>query len=123
VHCARRTSVGWWLQACVHPTRQPPASRHRSCAEEAVDASTQSISASACLRPRRHPAAQAARIANAAGLDPSAVIPSACTEPEPAAALHRRGFSKFVLRPAETPQSWPTELEQLAEGSIAPNLN
>jgi hypothetical protein len=29
------------------------------------------------------------------------------------------GFSKFVLRPGETPESWPTELEKLAEGVLA----
>ena len=29
------------------------------------------------------------------------------------------GFSKFVLRPGETPHSWPAELEDLAEGVLS----
>jgi hypothetical protein len=53
------------------------------------------------------------------GLDPAALIPVGM------AGLRQMlesyvdvGFSKFVLRPGETPQSWPAELERLAEGVL-----
>jgi hypothetical protein len=29
------------------------------------------------------------------------------------------GFSKFVLRPGDTPQSWSTELDELAAGVLS----
>ena len=67
------------------------------------------------------PASQAARIAKRRpGLDPAAVIPVGMAGTRD--LLQRYidvGFSKFVVRPAETPQSWPRELEQLAEGVLS----
>jgi hypothetical protein len=29
------------------------------------------------------------------------------------------GFSKFVVRPAETPTAWPTALDELADGALS----
>jgi alkanesulfonate monooxygenase SsuD/methylene tetrahydromethanopterin reductase-like flavin-dependent oxidoreductase (luciferase family) len=66
-------------------------------------------------------AAQAARIAKRRPeLDPATVIPVGMT------GLHEMlqryidvGFSKFVLRPGDTPQSWSTELDELAAGVLS----
>ncbi|MDQ6673379.1 MAG: LLM class flavin-dependent oxidoreductase [Chloroflexota bacterium] len=66
------------------------------------------------------PDAQAARVAKRRpGLDPAAVIPVGM--PGVRRMLERYidvGFSKFVVRPGQTPESWPAELEQLAEGVL-----
>jgi probable F420-dependent oxidoreductase len=66
-------------------------------------------------------AAQAARVTKRRpGLDPATLIPVGM--PGVRQMLERYvdvGFSKFVLRPGETPQSWPAELEQLAEGVLS----
>jgi len=66
------------------------------------------------------PPAQVARIARRRpGVDPSALIPvgyAALRE-----LLERyieAGFSKFVLRPAEPPASWPEELRRLAHAVL-----
>jgi len=52
-------------------------------------------------------------------LDPSAVIPVGM---DGLRELLQRyidvGFSKFVVRPAETPRDWPAALEHLAEGAL-----
>jgi probable F420-dependent oxidoreductase len=65
--------------------------------------------------------AQAARVTKRRpGLDPATLIPVGM--PGMRQMLERYvdvGFSKFVLRPGETPQSWPAELEELAEGVLA----
>jgi probable F420-dependent oxidoreductase len=66
-------------------------------------------------------AAQAARIAKRRpGLDPATLIPVGM------AGLREMllryidvGFSKFVLRPGDSPQSWPSELDDLAAGVLA----
>ena len=65
--------------------------------------------------------AQVARIAKRRpGLDPTTLIPvgmSGLTE-----MLQRYidvGFSKFVLRPGDSPKSWPDELDELAAGVLA----
>jgi len=67
------------------------------------------------------PPAQVARIARRRpGVDPSTLIPvgdAALRE-----LLERyieAGFSKFVLRPAEPPPSWPEELARLANGVLS----
>jgi probable F420-dependent oxidoreductase len=66
------------------------------------------------------PAGQAARIARRRpGLDPASVIPVGMSGVRE--MLQRYidvGFSKFVLRPGDTPQSWPAELDTLAEGVL-----
>jgi probable F420-dependent oxidoreductase len=63
------------------------------------------------------PAGQLARIAKRRpGADPSTLIPVGL--PALRAMLERYidvGFSKFVLRPAETTASWPDELRRLAD--------
>jgi probable F420-dependent oxidoreductase len=66
------------------------------------------------------PAAQVARIAKRRpGIDPASVIPLGYGGLRE--ALERYidvGFSKFVVRPAETPTSWPQELDRLADGVL-----
>ena len=67
------------------------------------------------------PTAQVARIARRRpGVDPSMLIPVGYTGVH---ELLRRyidvGFSKFVLRPAEPPNSWSEELHRLAEGVLS----
>jgi probable F420-dependent oxidoreductase len=63
------------------------------------------------------PPSQVARIAKRRpGVDPSTLIPIGMTSVRD--MLDRYvdvGFSKFVLRPGDTPASWPTELEELAD--------
>jgi probable F420-dependent oxidoreductase len=67
------------------------------------------------------PASQVARIAKRRpGLDPASVI--AVGMPALRAMLQRYvdvGFSKFVVRPAEPPQSWTAELDELADGVLS----
>src|ERR1700682_4093574 len=66
-------------------------------------------------------ATQAARVTKRRpGLDPVTVIPVGMRGVRQ--MLERYvdvGFSKFVLRPGETPHSWPRELEHLAEGVLS----
>jgi len=66
-------------------------------------------------------AGQAARIAKRRpGLDPAALIPVGMTGVRE--MLERYidvGFSKFVLRPGDAPDSWPSELDELAAGVLA----
>ena len=67
------------------------------------------------------PPAQVARISRRRpGVDPSAFVPVG------AAALRELlnsyidvGFSKFVVRPAALPASWPEELDRLADGVLS----
>ena len=67
------------------------------------------------------PRAQAARIAQRRpGIDPSTLVPLG------AAALREMlqryidvGFSKFVLRPAEPPASWPEMVDRLADDVLS----
>ncbi len=65
-------------------------------------------------------AAQAARVtARRPGLDPAALIPVGLVGLRQ--MLERYidvGFSKFVVRPGEPRQAWPTELDQLADGVL-----
>src|SRR6202011_1333556 len=65
--------------------------------------------------------AQAARVTKRRpGLDPATLIPVGLAGVRQ--MLERYvdvGFSKFVLRPGETPQSWPAELEELAGGVLS----
>lgn len=67
------------------------------------------------------PASQVARIARRRpGVDPSELIPVGYAGLRD--LLQRYidvGFSKFVVRPAETPVNWPTELERLADGVLS----
>jgi probable F420-dependent oxidoreductase len=67
------------------------------------------------------PPSQVARIAKRRPrVDPSTLIPVGL--PALRDMLERYldvGFSKFVLRPAEAPGSWPTELDRLAEGVLS----
>jgi probable F420-dependent oxidoreductase len=67
------------------------------------------------------PAAQVARIAKRRpGADPTTLIPVGL--PALRDLLQRYidvGFSKFVVRPAETPADWPEELDRLAAGVLA----
>ncbi len=64
---------------------------------------------------------QAARIAKRRpGLDPATLIPVGMTGLRE--MLQRYidvGFSKFVLRPSDTPNSWPSELDELATGVLS----
>jgi hypothetical protein len=66
-------------------------------------------------------AAQAARIAKRRpGLEPATLIPVGM--PALREMLQRYidvGFSKFVLRPGESPLSWPDELDDLATGVLS----
>ena len=65
--------------------------------------------------------AQVARIAKRRpGLDPVTFIPVGMTGLRE--MLQRYidvGFSKFVLRPGDTPQSWESELDDLASGVLS----
>jgi probable F420-dependent oxidoreductase len=65
--------------------------------------------------------AQVARVTKRRpGLDPATLIPVGMDGLRH--MLQRYigvGFSKFVLRPGETPRSWPDELELLADGVLA----
>src|SRR5205085_2163242 len=66
------------------------------------------------------PAAQLTRVAQRRpGVDPTELIPVGYT----ALRTHLErfidvGFSKFVVRPAEPPTSWPEELDRLAEAVL-----
>jgi hypothetical protein len=53
------------------------------------------------------------------GIDPATLIPVGL--PSLRDFLQKYvdvGFSKFVVRPAETPRSWPEELDRLADGVL-----
>jgi probable F420-dependent oxidoreductase len=67
------------------------------------------------------PAAQVARVMKRRpGIDPATLIPVGL--PSLRDFLQKYvdvGFSKFVVRPAETPRSWPEELDRLADGVLA----
>jgi probable F420-dependent oxidoreductase len=119
---AGRLSDGWLPSLCTPEEAAAGRAAIEACAAEAgrrVD--PEHFGISIAYAHDAIPPSQAARIAKRRpGLDPGLVIPVGVKGTQ---EMLRRyidvGFSKFVLRPGETPESWPTELEKLAEGVLA----
>jgi probable F420-dependent oxidoreductase len=119
---AGRLSDGWLPSLCTPDEAAAGRAAIEACAEEAgrrIDPEHFGISMSYARD--AIPASQVARIAKRRpSLDPASVIPVGMDGTRD--LLQRYidvGFSKFVLRPGETPQSWPMELEQLADGVLS----
>jgi probable F420-dependent oxidoreductase len=119
---AGRLSDGWLPSLCTPSEAAAGRTAIQAAAEEvgrAVDPEHFGISL-AYARDEISPS-QALRVnKRRPGLDPATLIPVGMD------GLHQMleryidvGFSKFVLRPGETPLSWPDELERLAGGVLA----
>jgi probable F420-dependent oxidoreductase len=119
---AGRLSDGWLPSLC---TPEEAAAGHAAIENAAAEAGRsidpEHFGISLTYARDAIPAAQLARIKQRRpNLDPAAVIPVGM---DGLRELLRRyidvGFSKFVVRPAETPTSWPTALHELADGALA----
>jgi alkanesulfonate monooxygenase SsuD/methylene tetrahydromethanopterin reductase-like flavin-dependent oxidoreductase (luciferase family) len=119
---AGRLSDGWLPSLCTPEEAASGRAAIEAVAAEAgrrMDPEHFGVSLSYTLS--SIPAAQVARVARRRpGVDPAALIPVGY------AALREMlqrfidvGFSKFVVRPAETPTSWPDELDRLAAGVLS----
>ena len=119
---AGRLSDGWLPSLCTPEEAAAGRAAIEAAADEVgrrVDPEHFGISLS-YARDEISPAQAARVIKRRPGLDPAALIPVGMAGVRQ--MLERYvdvGFSKFVLRPGDTPQSWPTELEQLASGVLA----
>jgi probable F420-dependent oxidoreductase len=118
---AGRLSDGWLPSLCTPAEAAAGRAAIEAAAAEAgrrVDPEHFGISL-AYARDEITPA-QAARVnRRRPGLDPAALIPVGMPGVRQMLASYIDvGFSKFVLRPGETPQSWPAELEHLASAVL-----
>jgi probable F420-dependent oxidoreductase len=118
---AGRLSDGWLPSLCTPEEAASGRAMIEACAGEAgrrVD--PEHFGISVAYARQRIPASQAARIAKRRpGLDPATLIPVGMAGVRD--MLQRYidvGFSKFVLRPGETPNSWPAALDELADGVL-----
>lgn len=118
---AGRLSDGWLPSLCTPAEAAAGKASIEAAAAEVgrrIDAEHFGISL-AYARDAISPA-QAARVTKRRpGLDPAALIPVGMANLRE--MLQRYidvGFSKFVLRPGETPRSWPAELDDLAAGAL-----
>jgi probable F420-dependent oxidoreductase len=118
---AGRLSDGWLPSLCTPEEAAAGRAAIEACAEEAgrrID--PEHFGISMAYAHNAIPESQAARIAKRRpNLDPGSVIPVGVHNTRD--LLQRYidvGFSKFVLRPGETPGSWPDELERLADGVL-----
>jgi probable F420-dependent oxidoreductase len=118
---AGRLSDGWLPSLCTPEEAAAGRATIEACATEAgrrVD--PEHFGISMAYARERIPPAQAARIAKRRpGLDPATLIPVGMAGVRE--MLQRYidvGFSKFVMRPGETPTSWPAALDELAEGVL-----
>jgi probable F420-dependent oxidoreductase len=118
LHRAGRLADGWLPSLCTPEEAAAGRAAIEGAASEAgrrVD--PEHFGISLAYAQTAIPAAQVRRIARRRpGVDPATLIPVGL--PAVRHMLQRyieAGFSKFVLRPAEPPTSWPEELSRLAD--------
>jgi len=119
---AGRLSDGWLPSLCTPAEAAAGrAAIQAAAAEVGRSADPEHFGISLAYARAEISAAQAARVTKRRpGLDPATLIPVGMSGLRQ--MLERYidvGFSKFVVRPGETPDAWPTELEHLADGVLA----
>jgi len=119
---AGRLSDGWLPSLCTPPEAAAGRAAIEAAASEAgrtIDPEHFGISLS--YAHDSIPPAQVTRILQRRpGTDPAAFIPLGLAGLRDMLRQYISvGFSKFVVRPAETPLAWPDELSRLADGVLS----